>query len=155
MVLCNVAIEVLQVIKNPRRVLKIIFSRLGETSLIICSTVRAGQFFMMRLTSKSCLFPVWDQVILFRLTGWYSNSFCSCLSSYNFMLNMTSTPFAFVLFAFYLNLNYFDLNQDRCIIFLYLLHISNSSNININIPGQSLVHLSGVLVSLNKLQMIA
>ena len=71
------------------------------------------------------------------------------------MLNMTSTPFAFVLFAFYLNLNYFDLNQDRYIIFSYLLHISNSSNININIPGQSLVHLSGVLVSLNKLQMIA
>ena len=71
------------------------------------------------------------------------------------MLNMASTPFAFVLSAFYLNLNYFDLNQDTCIIFLYLLQISNSNNIRINIPGQSLVHLSGVLVSLNKLQMIA
>ena len=50
-----------------------------------------------------------------------SNRFCSCLNSYNFMLNMASTPFAFVLSAFYLNLNYFDLNQDTCIIFFILV----------------------------------
>ena len=72
----------------------------------------------------------------------------SSLSSCSLMLNITSTPFVFVL-------SFFTFIWVRLLALIFLsLQICNSINVYVNVPGYLSGHLSGVSVSFWMLQII-